>query len=75
MVQVMYYITKEDEIIFATSNKFNSLEEAMTLLKGMYADLMAKSNIKNITLTDKELTFTDFKEGETDEIHKFIITK
>ena len=75
MTTVMYYITKEDEIIYATGNNFNTKEEAQEVLKRTYEDVKGQDNIVDIKLTEDRLIFTDRVEGDSDEIHTFAIKK
>ena len=73
MTQIMYYITRNNELIFATGYNFDTKEEAQKTLADTYEDIKDKINIKDIKLTEKELIFTDTTEGEPDEIHNFIM--
>lgn len=73
MIQIMYYITRNNELIFATGYNFNTKEEAQKVLVDTYEDIKNKINIKDIKLTEKELIFTDIAEGEPNEIHNFIM--
>jgi hypothetical protein len=71
----MYYITKENEIIYATGNNFNTREEAQDVLKRTYEDVQGQDDIVDIKLTEDTLTFTDRVVGDSDEIHTFTIRK
>ena len=73
MYKVLYCITKENELIFATANLFKTLQEAKEVLQNTYNNIKNKPHIKNIDLTNEQLIFTDTAENETDEIHKFQI--
>lgn len=73
MIPVMYYITKEEELIYATGNNFNTKEEAQAALKRTYEDVQHQENIVNVKLTEDRLTFTDRVQGDSDEVHTFII--
>lgn len=75
MIPIMYYITKEEELIYATGNNFNTKEEAQEVLKHTYEDVQHQPNIVDIELTEDKLTFTDRVQNDTDEIHTFIIGK
>lgn len=73
MIHIMYYITRNNELIFATGHTFDTKEEAQKTLADTYEDIKDKINIKDIKLTEKELIFTVTTEGEPDEIHNFIM--
>lgn len=75
MIPVMYYITKEEELIYATGNNFNTKEEAQEVLKRTYEDVQRQEDIVDISLTEDRLTFTDRVQGDSDEVHTFIIGK
>lgn len=75
MITVMYYITKENEIIYATGNNFNTREEAQDVLKRTYEDVQGQDDIVDIKLTEDTLTFIDRVVGDSDEIHTFAIRK
>lgn len=75
MIPVMYYITKEEELIYATGDNFNTKEEAQQILKRTYEDMQHQENIVDIKLTEDRLTFTDRIQGDSDEVHTFLIGK
>lgn len=75
MITLIYHITKNNEIIFAQNFKYETKEEAQQDIKNVYNNIKTKDNIKEINYTTDKLVFTDFAEGESDEIHTFTITK
>lgn len=75
MVQVIYFITKENELIFARNFKHKDRAEAIEALKATHEDMLTQDNIKDIQYTEDKLVFTDTAEGESDEIHTVIISE
>lgn len=75
MIPVMYYITKEEELIYATGDNFNTKEEAQEVLKRTYEDVQHQKDIVDIKLTEDRPTFTDRVQGDSDEVHTFFIGK
>ena len=75
MIPVMYYITKENELIYATGDNFDTKEEAQQVLKRTYEDMQHQKDIVDIKLTEDRLTFIDRIQGDTDEVHTFLIGK
>lgn len=75
MIPVMYYITKEEELIYATGDNFNTKEEAQAVLKRTYEDVQHQKDIVDIKLTEDRLTFIDRVQGDSDEVHTFLIGK
>lgn len=73
MVQIIYTIVKNNELILAQNLQYSSKVEAKRQLKALYEDIKTKSNIKDITYNSTQLVFTDTAENDSDEIHKFEI--
>lgn len=73
MVQVVYFITKEDELIFAQNFKYDTKEEAEKAIENTYKDIKIQDSIKDIQYEKDKLVFTDTAENDSDEIHTMII--
>lgn len=73
MKQVIYFITKEDELIFAQNFKHKDEAEAKEALKATYEDVKTQDNIKDIQYTENKLIFTDTAENDSDEVHTMVI--
>ena len=73
MKQVVYFITKEDELIFAQNFKYDTKEEAEKAIKNTYENVKTQDNIKDIQYVENRLVFTDTAENDSDEIHTMLI--
>ena len=73
MVQIIYTIVKNNELILAQNLQYSSKAEAQKQLKALYEDIKTKTNIKDITHNSTQLVFTDTAENDSDETHKFEI--
>lgn len=73
MVQIIYTIVKNNELILAQNLPYSSKTEAKRQLNALYEDIKTKPNIKDITHNSTQLIFTDTAENDSDEIHKFEI--
>ena len=73
MVQIIYTIIKDNELILAQNLQYSSKVEAKRQLNALYEDITTKPNIKDITYNSTQLVFTDTAENDSDEIHKFEI--
>ena len=73
MITILYTITKEKDLIFAQPVNYTTKGEAEAILNDIHNDLKYNDYIKNIKYSTNVLEFTDTREGETDEIHKFEI--
>lgn len=73
MAQIIYFITKENEIIFAQNFKYDYKEDAQEDIKTTYKDIKTRDNIKDIEYTANKLKFTDTAENDSDEIHTITI--
>ena len=73
MKQVVYFITKEDELIFAQNFKYDTKEEAEKAIKNTYENVKTQDNIKDIQYVENKLVFTDTAENDSDEIHTMLI--
>lgn len=73
MVQIIYTIVKNNELILAQNLQYSSKAEAQRQLNALYEDIKTKTNIKDITHNNTQLVFTDTAENDSDEIHKFEI--
>ena len=73
MVQVVYFITKEDELIFAQNFKYDTKEEAEKAIGSTYQDVKTQDSIKDIQYEKDKLIFTDTAENDSNEIHTMLI--
>lgn len=73
MKQVVYFITKEDELIFAQNFKYDTKAEAEKAIKNTYENVKTQDNIKDIQYVKNKLVFTDTAENDSDEIHTMLI--
>lgn len=73
MVQVVYFITKEDEIIFAQNFEYDTKTKAKKAIENTYEDIKIQDRVKDIQYTKDKLVFTDTVENDSDEIHTILI--
>lgn len=78
MVQIMYTITRANELIFAQNFQHDTKKDAQEALKATQKDIIAvqeKNGIKDIIFTGNTLMFTQALENEIPEIHTIMIQK
>ena len=73
MKQVVYFITKEDELIFAQNFKYDTKAEAEKAIKNTYENVKTQDSIKDVQYAKNKLVFTDTAENDSDEIHTMLI--
>ena len=73
MKQVVYFITKEDELIFAQNFKNDTKAEAEKDIKNTDENVKTQDTIKDIQYVENKLVFIDTAENDSDEIHTMLI--